>query len=106
MSPVDEKLEVLLDIELPVTLRFGRTQMLLGDVAALGSGSVVEFDRAASDPVEVMVNGRVVARGEAVMVQGNYGVRLAEIMTRPMRPDPDPPALPPATIEANADSQD
>jgi flagellar motor switch protein FliN len=106
MSPAEEKLDVLLDIELPVTLRFGRTQMLLGDVIALGSGSVVEFDRSASDPVEVMVNGRVVARGEAVMVQGNYGVRVAEIMTHPARPDPDPPSLPPATPEANDDSQE
>jgi flagellar motor switch protein FliN/FliY len=82
MSPVDAKLDVLLDIELPVTLRFGRTQMLLGDVMALGTGSVTEFDRGVDQPVDVLVNGRVVARGEAVMVQGNYGVRVSEIVSR------------------------
>jgi flagellar motor switch protein FliN/FliY len=82
MSPVDAKLDVLLDIELPVTLRFGRTQMLLGDVMALGTGSVIEFDRGVDQPVDVLVNGRVVARGEAVMVQGNYGVRVSEIVSR------------------------
>jgi len=82
MSAAHPKLEVLLDIELPVTLRFGRTQMQLGDVLALGSGSVIEFDHSANEPVEVLVNGRVVARGEAVMVQGNYGVRISEIASR------------------------
>ena len=75
-------LDVLLDIELPVTLRFGRTQMLLREVVELGTGSVIDFGQGAKEPVEVMVNGRVVARGEAVMVQGNYGVRIAEIESR------------------------
>ena len=75
-------LNVLLDIELPVTLRFGRTQMLLREVVELGAGSVIDFGQAANQAVEVMVNGRVVARGEAVMVQGNYAVRIAEIESR------------------------
>jgi flagellar motor switch protein FliN/FliY len=91
MSQPDGKMDVLLDIELPVTLRFGRTQMLLGDVIALGSGSVIEFDRSVDEPVEVLVNGRVVARGEAVMVQGNYGVRVSEIVSR-RAPGPLEPA--------------
>jgi len=72
-------LEILLDIELPVTLRFGRKQMNLEDVLRLDTGSIVEFDRAVEDPVEVLVNDRVVARGEAVTVHGNYGVRILEI---------------------------
>jgi flagellar motor switch protein FliN/FliY len=100
MSPVDSKLDVLLDIELPVTLRFGRTQMLLGDVIALGTGSVIEFDRAVDEPVEVLVNGRVVARGEAVMVQGNYGVRVSEIISRRERLAPTPNG------DSQADSQE
>ena len=93
MSAMNSKLDVLLDIELPVTLRFGRTQMLLGEVMALGTGSVIEFDRAVTEPVEVLVNGRVVARGEAVMVQGNYGVRISEIASRGERlgSNPNPP---------------
>jgi flagellar motor switch protein FliN len=86
-------LDVLLDIELPVTLRFGSTLMALEAVIGLNTGFVVEFDRRVNEPVEVLVNGRVVARGEAVMVQGNYGVRISEIATRRERlstTSPDP----------------
>ena len=75
-------LELLMDIELPVTLRFGRTQMGLNDVMDLNTGSVIDFGQGAEEPVEVLVNGRVVARGEAVMVQGNYGVRISQIESR------------------------
>jgi flagellar motor switch protein FliN/FliY len=75
-------LDLLLDIELPVTLRFGRRQMTLQDVIGLNPGSVIDFGQGAEEPVEVLVNGRVVARGEAVMVQGNYGVRISQIENR------------------------
>ena len=75
-------LELLMDIELPVTLRFGRTQMSLNDVMDLNTGSVIDFGQGAEEPVEVLVNGRVVARGEAVMVQGNYGVRISQIESK------------------------
>ena len=75
-------LDLLLDIELPVTLRFGRTQMSLHDVIDLNTGSVIDFGQGVEQPVEVLVNGRVVARGEAVMVQGNYGVRISQIESR------------------------
>ena len=75
-------LDMLMDIELPVTLRFGSTQMALREIAGLSAGSVIEFDRAVDDPVEVMVSGHVVARGEAVVVQGSYGVRVLEISSR------------------------
>ncbi|MGD0774332.1 MAG: flagellar motor switch protein FliN [Candidatus Solibacter sp.] len=74
-----QTLDVLLDIELPITVRFGSAQMTFGDVIGLNVGSLVEFDRAPEEPIEVLVNGRVVARGEMVMVQGNYGVRITEI---------------------------
>jgi flagellar motor switch protein FliN len=91
---LQSNLDVLLDIELPVTLRFGSTRMALEAVIGLNTGSVVEFDRRVTEPVEVLVNGRVVARGEAVMVQGNYGVRISEIASRGDRlgttsPDPE-----------------
>lgn len=83
-------LDILMDIELPVTLRFGRRQMSLDDILRLDSGSVVEFDRALDDPVEVLVNDRVVARGEAVTVQGHYGVRILEIASPHDRLDSNP----------------
>jgi len=85
-------LDLLLDIELPVTLRFGRTQMTLQEVIDLNTGSVIDFGEGAEEPVEVMVNDRVVARGEAVMVQGNYGVRISQIESRRERLDATPAA--------------
>ncbi len=74
-----QNLDVLLDIELPVTVRFGSKQMTFGEIMTLNAGSLVEFDRAPDDPVEVVVNDRVVARGDIVMVQGNYAVRITGI---------------------------
>jgi flagellar motor switch protein FliN/FliY len=78
-------MDMLMDIELPVTLRFGRTQMTLQQVIELSSGAVVDFGQGADEPVEILVNGHVVARGEAVTVQGNYGVRIAQIESRRQR---------------------
>jgi flagellar motor switch protein FliN/FliY len=75
-------LDLLLDIEMPVTLRFGRTRLTLNEVIELNRGSVIDLGQSAEEPVEVMVNGRVVARGEAVMVQGTYGVRISHIESR------------------------
>ncbi len=84
-SDVRSNLEVLKDIELPVTLRFGTTNMTLQDLTGLNTGSVIEFDGGLNDPVEVLVNGRVIARGEAVIVQDSYGVRISEIASPPDR---------------------
>jgi flagellar motor switch protein FliN len=81
-QPEASNLDMLMDIELPITLRFGSTQMALRDIAGLSTGSVIEFDRGIDEPVDVMVNGHVVARGEAVVVQGSYGVRISEISSR------------------------
>jgi len=64
-----------------VLVRFGSTRMLLRDLLALSAGSMVEFRRMPEDPVELLVNGRVVARGMVVVVQGNYGVRITEIVS-------------------------
>ncbi|HWE53166.1 MAG TPA: FliM/FliN family flagellar motor switch protein [Bryobacteraceae bacterium] len=75
----------LMDVELPLTLRFGSTHMPLHALAGLSVGSVIEFDGALSDPVELMVNGRVIARGEAVVLQGCYALRISEIASRQER---------------------
>lgn len=72
-------LDLLKDIELAVTLRFGRTRMTLEKLVRLNTGSIVEFEGAADDPVELLVNGRLIARGEAVIVQNCYGIRISEI---------------------------
>ena len=69
-----------MDVELNVTLRFGQRQLSLREVMDLTSGSVVELDREVDEPVELMLDGRVIARGEAVIVDGNYGVRVTEVL--------------------------
>jgi len=74
-------LDLLLDIELDVTIRFGQREMLLRDVLDLRSGSVIELERHVEEPAELLVAGRAVARGEVVVVEGNYGLRITEILS-------------------------
>lgn len=75
-------LDLLLDVELPVSISFGRTQLPLKEALKLTTGSIVELNRAVSEPVDVIVNNCVIARGEVVVIEGNYGVRIREIMSR------------------------
>ena len=75
-------LDLLLDVDLPVSISFGKTQLALKDVIKLTTGSIVELNRGVNEPVEVLVNRTLVARGEVVVVDGNYGVRIIEIASR------------------------
>ena len=72
-------LKLVMDVELSVSLRFGQRKLPLREVLELGSGSVIELDRMVDEPVELLLDGKVVARGEAVIVDGNYGLRVTEI---------------------------
>jgi flagellar motor switch protein FliN/FliY len=72
-------LGLVMDVELNVSLRFGQRQLPLREVLELVSGSVIELDRQVDDPVELLLDGKVIARGEAVIVDGNYGLRVTEI---------------------------
>ncbi len=72
-------IELLLDVELPVSVSFGHSEMALKDVLKLGAGSVVELDKSVNDPVSIIVNHKPIAKGEVVMVDGNYGVRILEV---------------------------
>lgn len=78
-SPSPYNLNLVMDVELNVSLRFGKRQLSLRDVLELGSGSVVELDRLVDEPVELYLDGKLIARGEAVVVDGNYGLRVTEI---------------------------
>jgi flagellar motor switch protein FliN len=71
-----------LDVELPVRVSFGRAQVPLKEVLKLTTGSIVELNRSVSEPVEIIVNNCVVARGEVVVVEGNFGVRIQEVVSR------------------------
>ena len=78
-SSVSHAAPLLLGVKLPIRVLLGRTQLCLRDVAQLGSGSVVELDCSPNDPVEVIVNDKIIAHGEVVVVAGNYGVRITRI---------------------------
>jgi flagellar motor switch protein FliN len=73
-------LDLLLDVELAVTLRFGARSMLLREILELGTGAVVELDRRVEEPADLLLDGRLIARGEVVVVDGNYGLRVLEVI--------------------------
>ncbi len=80
--PAPPTLDVLLDVELPLSVSFGRTFLPIREVLKLSTGSIVELNCPANEYVEVIVNNCAVARGEVVVVEGNYGVRIHEIVSR------------------------
>ena len=85
-GPANSKtFELLLDVELPVSVSFGRAQVPLKDVLKLTTGSIVELNRSVTEPVEVIVNNCVIARGEVVVVEGNFGVRVHQVISRQER---------------------
>ena len=75
-------MDLLLDVDLPVSISFGKSQLALKDVLKLTTGSIVELNRGVNDQVEVLVNQCLIARGEVVVVEGNYGVRIQQIASR------------------------
>ena len=84
-SSAQNNLTMLLEVELEVSVSFGHTEMPLQEILKLASGSIVELNRSVTDPVDVMVNNRVIARGDVVVVDGNYGLRVTEIVSRQER---------------------
>lgn len=74
------RIELLGDVDLQVKIELGRTQMLVEDVLRLAEGSVVELDKLAGDPVDVYVNNRLVARGEVLVLNDNFCIRISEIV--------------------------
>lgn len=78
-----DKLQMLEDVQLQVRIELGRTRMLVQDVLRLDQGSVVELDKLAGDPVDVYVNGRLVAHGEVLVLNDNFCVRINEIVSSP-----------------------
>jgi flagellar motor switch protein FliN/FliY len=78
-------LELLLDVDLPVSISFGKAELPMRDVLKLTTGSIVELNCGANEPVEVLVNHCPIARGEVVVVEGNYGVRIQQIISRQER---------------------
>ncbi len=76
----DSSMDVLFDVPLEISVELGRVKMMVREVLDLGTGSIIEVDKAAGEPVDVMVNGRLVAKGEVVVIEDNFGVRITEIL--------------------------
>lgn len=77
----DRNLQLILDIPLKVTVELGRTKMTVSDLLNLGQGNVIELSKLAGEPMEVLVNDKLIARGEAVVVNEKFGVRLTDIIS-------------------------
>ncbi len=85
-SSKSDNMHLLLDVAVPVTIELGSTRMFLREILDLGPGAVVRLDRSVGDPVDVLVNGELVGRGEVVVVDDQFGVRVTELL----RPQTEP----------------
>ena len=81
----ESNMDVVLDMEMEAALHFGTSQVLLREVLALGPGDVVELDRQVGAPVDLIVGDRIVARGEVVVVKGNFALRITEVAAPQLR---------------------
>ena len=79
------QIDLLLDINLQVTVELGRARMKIAEILALRNGSVIELDRLAGEPADILVNGTLIARGEVVVVDEKFGVRVIEVVSRAKR---------------------
>lgn len=84
-KPAVPGMEFLLDIPLEITVELGRTQMVINDLLRLGQGSVIELSKLAGETLEIRANQRLIAKGEVVVVNDKYGVRLTEVVSRAER---------------------
>lgn len=82
MIPEDSNLNLLLDIPLRVTVELGRTQKMIKDILELSQGSIIELDKLAGEPVDILVNNKLVAKGEVVVIDENFGVRVTDIINQ------------------------
>jgi flagellar motor switch protein FliN/FliY len=80
-----QNIELLMDVDLPVSIELGRTKMNIANILSLGPGSVVELNKLAGEPVDLLVNYKVVAKGEVVVVDENFGLRITQLMTQEER---------------------
>jgi flagellar motor switch protein FliN/FliY len=85
-SPSGERrMDLLLDVPLDVSVELGRARMTIQDLLGLGPGSVIELDKVAGEALDILVNDRLVARGEAVVVNDKFGVRITDIVSQSER---------------------
>jgi flagellar motor switch protein FliN len=76
-----DKLDIVLDLDLPLVVRFGRTQMTLKALSQIGPGSIIDMERSPDEPVQMLIGDQVIAMGEVVVVAGHYGVRVIDLVS-------------------------
>jgi flagellar motor switch protein FliN/FliY len=76
----ENKLDLLLDLDMSITVELGKTTMMIKDILELGCGSIIEFDKLVSEPVDILVNGRKMAEGEVVVVDKHFGIRITSMV--------------------------
>jgi flagellar motor switch protein FliN/FliY len=76
----ENKLDLVLDLDLLVSVELGKTTMMIKDILELGRGSIIEFDKLVSEPVDILVNGRKMAEGEVVVVDKHFGIRITSLI--------------------------
>jgi flagellar motor switch protein FliN/FliY len=81
LAEAHKEMGLVLDIELPISIELGRTSMLIRDIVKLAPGSIVELDKLSGEPVDLLVNGKMFARGEVVVVEENFAIRVTELVT-------------------------
>jgi flagellar motor switch protein FliN/FliY len=74
-------LNLLMDVQMSLTVELGRTKMYIKDILGLGEGSIIELDKLAGEPVDLLVNGKLIAKGEVVVIDENFGVRVTDIVS-------------------------
>ena len=79
------RLDLLLDVPMEITVELGRSRMTIQELLALSPGSVIELDKLAGEPLDILVNDRLIARGEAVVVNDKFGIRITDIVSRSER---------------------
>jgi flagellar motor switch protein FliN len=75
----EKKMELLLDLTLPVSIELGRTHLMISEILNLKRGSIVEFEKLASEPVDILINGKKMAEGEVVVIEKHFGIRITNL---------------------------
>lgn len=81
VQPLNQNIGLIMDVPLEITVELGRTKKKIKDILSFGTGSIIELDKMAGEPVEILANGKVIAKGEVVVINENFGVRITSILT-------------------------
>lgn len=85
MGPLTPNMDLLMDVEMTLTVELGRTKKYIKEILSLGEGSIIELDKLAGEPVDLLVNGKLIAKGEVVVIDENFGVRVTDIVSQAER---------------------